>query len=193
MKPDWDRLMKTFENSADLLVADVDCTAEGKSKCTEMSIRSFPSIMYGSPGATLTKYSGGRGFDELKSFAEGLVGAAPAGAADSDDPDLDPDLADDFVPGARQIPKLPEFTTTTTTTTQCHLGRLDLCSRDFKAKAQEYRGLSLAQIDGLMKAKAARKAKNEAEGKEFLEDNVLTLLQEVRDEMAQQNLERGEL
>ena len=30
MKPAWDRLMGDFEGKADALVADVDCTAEGK-------------------------------------------------------------------------------------------------------------------------------------------------------------------
>jgi len=197
MKPDWDRLIKHFEGSADLLVADVDCTAEGKSKCQEFQVRSFPTILYGAPGSTLQKYTGSRGFDELKKFAEKLGGDAPGGGDGAEeDADFDPDLPDDFVPGTahrRRVPPVKPVTTTTTTTTQCYLNRLELCTKQFQKTVADYRGYSLAQIDGLIKAKASRKAKEEAEGKKFHEDNFLRLLQEVRDEKAQENLERGEL
>mmetsp|Transcript_111497 Transcript_111497/g.299239 ORF Transcript_111497/g.299239 Transcript_111497/m.299239 type:complete len:197 (+) Transcript_111497:240-830(+) len=196
MKPDWDRLMKHFEGSADILVADVDCTADGKSKCQEFKVRSFPTILYGAPGSTLQKYSGPRGFDELKKFAENLAGGAAGAASAEDDTDFDPDLPDDFVPGTahrRRVQPAGPVTTTTTTTTQCHLQRLELCSEQFRQTVADYRGYSLAQIDGLIKAKESRKAKMEAEGKQFYEDNALRLLQEVRDEKEKENLEKGEL
>lgn len=187
MKPDWDRLMKLFDGSEDLLVADVDCTAEGRSMCSKNEIRSFPTIMYGEPGA-LQKYTGSRGFAELKRFAESL-GSIPSGrGADEDEFD---DLDDDL-PAPTPTPPLTT-TTTTTTTTQCFLSSLERCSKEFKEKIAEYRGWSLSQLESLIKVKAARKAKMEAEGKAFLEDQALRLLNEVHDEKVQDNLDRGEL
>jgi len=71
MKPSWDKLMKEYEGSDSILVADVDCTAEGKSKCNEVGVRGYPTIKYGDP-ADLQDYSGSREFDGLKKFAAGL-------------------------------------------------------------------------------------------------------------------------
>lgn len=38
---DWDKLMKEFEGSSTVLVADVDCTAGGQSKCEEVHRQGF--------------------------------------------------------------------------------------------------------------------------------------------------------
>jgi len=69
MKPDWDKLMKEFKDSDTALVADVDCTAEGKPLCDANGVKGFPTIMYGDP-ANLEKYEGGRDFKALKKFAD---------------------------------------------------------------------------------------------------------------------------
>jgi len=69
MKPDWDSLMEKFAGSATQLVADVDCTAEGKSLCEEQGIRGYPTIKYGDPSA-LEDYKGGRDLASLTKFAE---------------------------------------------------------------------------------------------------------------------------
>eukprot|EP00448_Togula_jolla_P000495 CAMPEP_0170595118 /NCGR_PEP_ID=MMETSP0224-20130122/14376_1 /TAXON_ID=285029 /ORGANISM="Togula jolla, Strain CCCM 725" /LENGTH=167 /DNA_ID=CAMNT_0010919247 /DNA_START=21 /DNA_END=524 /DNA_ORIENTATION=+ len=71
MKPDWDKLMSEFKDSKDVLVADVDCTAAGKSLCSEVGVKGYPSIKYGDPSA-LEDYKGGRDFAALKTFADGL-------------------------------------------------------------------------------------------------------------------------
>mmetsp|Transcript_33077 Transcript_33077/g.102662 ORF Transcript_33077/g.102662 Transcript_33077/m.102662 type:complete len:163 (+) Transcript_33077:200-688(+) len=71
MKPTWDRLMAEYEDSETLLVADVDCIAEGRSKCQEVGITSFPTIKYGDP-SDLQTYEGGPSFEELKQFAEDI-------------------------------------------------------------------------------------------------------------------------
>jgi len=68
MKPAWDKLTKEYEDSKTVLIADVDCTAEGKDLCEEHGIQGFPTIKYGDP-SSLEDYEGGRGFDELKKFA----------------------------------------------------------------------------------------------------------------------------
>jgi len=71
MKPDWDKLMEQFKGSATQLVADVDCTADGKPLCDEVGVRGYPTIKYGDP-ADLQDYQGGRDFDSLSKFAADL-------------------------------------------------------------------------------------------------------------------------
>mmetsp|Transcript_126392 Transcript_126392/g.178405 ORF Transcript_126392/g.178405 Transcript_126392/m.178405 type:complete len:168 (-) Transcript_126392:143-646(-) len=71
MKPDWDKLSKEFEGSSSVVIADVDCTAGGKSKCEEVGIRGYPTIKYGDPD-DLQDYNGGRSYADLQKFAQGL-------------------------------------------------------------------------------------------------------------------------
>jgi hypothetical protein len=73
MKPAWDKLMAEFKDSKTALVADVDCTAGGKTLCNEVGVRGYPSIKYGDP-SSLEDYKGGRDFDALKKFAEENLG-----------------------------------------------------------------------------------------------------------------------
>lgn len=69
MKPAWDQLMGEFKDSSSALIADVDCTAEGKPLCDANGVQGFPTIKYGDPSA-LEKYEGGRDYDSLKEFAD---------------------------------------------------------------------------------------------------------------------------
>jgi hypothetical protein len=69
MKPAWDKLMGEFEGHTAALVADVDCTADGKPLCDSNGVRGFPTIKYGDPN-NLEDYKGGRDFDALKKFAD---------------------------------------------------------------------------------------------------------------------------
>ena len=69
MKPDWDKLMAEFADSPTQLVADVDCTTEGKPLCDANGVRGYPTIKWGDP-ADLQDYQGGRDFASLKKFAE---------------------------------------------------------------------------------------------------------------------------
>merc|ERR1719498_161094 len=71
MKPDWDKLIGEFKSSASVLVADVDCTAGGKTLCDSVGVRGYPTIKHGDPN-DLQDYKGGRDFSALKKFAEGL-------------------------------------------------------------------------------------------------------------------------
>lgn len=73
MKPAWDQLMQAFEGSTSALVADVDCTAEGKDLCELQGVQGFPTIKYGDPNS-LEDYEGGRSFSELKAFADENLG-----------------------------------------------------------------------------------------------------------------------
>jgi hypothetical protein len=69
MKPDWDKLMEDFAGSATQLIADVDCTADGKALCETQGVRGYPTIKWGDP-ADLQDYQGGRTYDDLKKFAD---------------------------------------------------------------------------------------------------------------------------
>ena len=57
-----------FAGSATQLVADVDCTADGKALCDSVGVRGYPTIKWGDP-SDLQDYQGGRDFDALKNFA----------------------------------------------------------------------------------------------------------------------------
>merc|ERR1712113_446781 len=62
-----------FKDSTTSLIADVDCTADGKDLCEKHGVQGFPTIKYGDVG-DLQDYNGGRSFDELKKFADENLG-----------------------------------------------------------------------------------------------------------------------
>merc|ERR1719198_288042 len=68
MKPAWDKLVKAYADSPSAIVADVDCTAEGKPLCEEHGVQGFPTIKWGDP-SSLEDYEGGRDYDDLETFA----------------------------------------------------------------------------------------------------------------------------
>jgi len=67
MKPDWDTLRNEYKDHATILIADVDCTASGKSLCDEVGVRGYPTLKWGDPD-DLQEYKGGRGPKDLKKF-----------------------------------------------------------------------------------------------------------------------------
>jgi len=71
MKPDWDKLMTEFDGHKSTVIADVDCTAEGKPLCDKEGVKGFPTIKHGDVAA-LEDYKGGREYDALKKFADTL-------------------------------------------------------------------------------------------------------------------------
>merc|ERR1719436_878122 len=71
MKPDWDKLMTSFKDHKTTLIADVDCTSEGKDLCETHGVEGFPTIKYGDP-SDLQDYEGGCDFKALKKFVDDL-------------------------------------------------------------------------------------------------------------------------
>jgi len=65
--------MREFDESETALVADVDCTAEGKELCTREGVKGFPTLKYGDPN-NLEDYKGGRDYDDLLTFAKENLG-----------------------------------------------------------------------------------------------------------------------
>jgi len=75
MKPDWDSLGSEYENSKTVIIADVDCTAAGKSLCERFGVRGYPTIKYfNPPDEEGEDYKGGRSLDDLKKFAANELG-----------------------------------------------------------------------------------------------------------------------
>lgn len=75
MKPDWDALGDKFKDSKKVLIADVDCTAAGKSLCDKSGVRGYPTIKYFNPPDTEGEdYKGGRDLAALTKFAETELG-----------------------------------------------------------------------------------------------------------------------
>jgi len=69
MAPAWEKLSDEWAGKGDALIAEVDCTTEGKPLCDANGVRGFPSLKYGDPAA-LEDYQGGRDYDALNAFAQ---------------------------------------------------------------------------------------------------------------------------
>jgi len=65
--------MREFDESETALVADVDCTADGKELCTKVGVKGYPTLKYGDPN-NLEDYKGGRDYDDLLTFAKENLG-----------------------------------------------------------------------------------------------------------------------
>jgi len=63
--------MTEFAGSDSILIADVDCTTEGKPLCDSNGVKGFPTIKHGDP-SSLEDYKGGRDLKALRAFAKTL-------------------------------------------------------------------------------------------------------------------------
>ena len=76
LAPAWDQLHSEFADSGDVVIGDVDCTADGnKDLCGKYGVRGFPTLKYfvgGDPNGE--SYEGGRDFDALLEFAKENLG-----------------------------------------------------------------------------------------------------------------------
>lgn len=68
MAPDWEKLAAKWVDNEVGMVAEVDCTAEGKPLCDANGVKGFPTLKYGDP-SSLDDYSGARSYDALDKFA----------------------------------------------------------------------------------------------------------------------------
>mmetsp|Transcript_53578 Transcript_53578/g.96243 ORF Transcript_53578/g.96243 Transcript_53578/m.96243 type:complete len:585 (-) Transcript_53578:39-1793(-) len=74
IKPAWDRLMLDFKDSTTAVVAEVDCTANGKSLCTANGVKGYPSLMWGKAADPLKPYNGQRSYEDFRRFAQDNLG-----------------------------------------------------------------------------------------------------------------------
>merc|ERR1711998_249942 len=72
---DWDSLGAKFKDDPKVLIADVDCTAAGKSLCDKHGVRGYPTIKYyNPPDEEGEDYKGGRDLPALTKFVESELG-----------------------------------------------------------------------------------------------------------------------
>jgi hypothetical protein len=69
MAPDWEKLAEVWDGHEVGMIADVDCTTEGKPLCDANGVKGFPSLKYGDP-TSLEDYQGSRTYKDLAKFAE---------------------------------------------------------------------------------------------------------------------------
>lgn len=71
MKPAWDKLGDEYAASSSVLIADVDCTAEGEELCQKYGVQGYPTIKYFVDGDMEgADYQSGRDYDSLKAFVD---------------------------------------------------------------------------------------------------------------------------
>ena len=71
MAPAWQQLGDTFNaETSSVLIADVDCTADGQSLCEDFEVRGYPTIKYFVDGDVTVgqDYQLGRDYDSLEAF-----------------------------------------------------------------------------------------------------------------------------
>jgi hypothetical protein len=169
MKPDWDKLMKEFNDHKTIVVGDVDCTAEGKPLCDSNGVQGFPTIKHGDP-ANLDAYEGGRDFASLNKFASALKPVCSL---------ANPDLCDDEQKAemdkikAMSLEDIEAFiseqeakSADAETTFKTELDKLQAAYK----KLQEAKEATLAEVkaSGVGLYKAIRAAKKASTGKEEL-------------------------
>jgi len=64
----WEKLADEWADKSDVLIAEIDCTAEGKPICDEAGIKGFPTLKFGDP-LSLEDYQGGRTYSDFSTFA----------------------------------------------------------------------------------------------------------------------------
>jgi len=71
MKADWDKLGAKFADSDNVIIVDVDCTADGASACQTHGVKGYPTIQYFKAGQKKgTAYTGGRDYSSLLQFVK---------------------------------------------------------------------------------------------------------------------------
>merc|ERR1712137_616974 len=99
MKPAWNQLMDSFKDSDSVVIAEVDCSADGQQLCQEQRIYGVPTMKFGDALA-LQQYRGERSFEALSGFAtetfkpKKLRGQRQKGGDDEDDNNTQSKLAD---------------------------------------------------------------------------------------------------
>eukprot|EP00591_Stephanopyxis_turris_P008194 CAMPEP_0195529584 /NCGR_PEP_ID=MMETSP0794_2-20130614/32185_1 /TAXON_ID=515487 /ORGANISM="Stephanopyxis turris, Strain CCMP 815" /LENGTH=123 /DNA_ID=CAMNT_0040660907 /DNA_START=76 /DNA_END=447 /DNA_ORIENTATION=- len=67
MKPAFDQLHGEYDGHAKVVIADVDCTQDGKALCQSKGVRGYPTVKYYVNGEE-NDYRSGRDFESLKKF-----------------------------------------------------------------------------------------------------------------------------
>jgi len=168
MAPDWEKLSSEWEASATGLIAEVDCTTEGKPLCDANGVKGFPTLKYGDPSA-LDDYQGARTYDALAAFAkESLVPVCSPANLDLCDDEKKKKIEDLMAVSDEEL----------TASIEVEEKKLEAAEEDFKAQVEklqatyqkltEDKDAAIAAVKGsglgLMKSVKAVKAKLAAAG-----------------------------
>mmetsp|Transcript_89548 Transcript_89548/g.252336 ORF Transcript_89548/g.252336 Transcript_89548/m.252336 type:complete len:168 (+) Transcript_89548:222-725(+) len=136
--------MDEFKDSKTSLVADVDCTTDGKDLCEKHGVKGYPTIKYGDPN-DLQDYSGGRDYAALKTFADENLG-----------PTCGPDNLDLCDEESKTL--IAKFQ-------KMDADELDMAIEEGDAKIKKIEAASQKKVDGLRKKIQDLQGKIEAENK----------------------------
>jgi hypothetical protein len=75
MKADWDKLGAKYADSPNVMIVDVDCTADGKGTCGQQGVKGYPTIKYFMNGKGKA-YQQGRDYASLDRFVSSKLNKA---------------------------------------------------------------------------------------------------------------------
>ena len=84
LAPAWEKLTSDFADSTTTLIGEVDCDGTGKSICTKIGVKGFPTLKFGAV-SDLEAYNGGRDIETLTVFASGLKPSCNVGTLENCD------------------------------------------------------------------------------------------------------------
>jgi len=169
MKPDWDSLASTFEDSKKVLIADVDCTTGGKPLCEKYGVRGYPTIKYfNPPDEEGEDYKGGRDLASLKKFASTELGPgcsvdAMENCDDKQKAELEKYIA---MPAEERASKLEELKKTMSEADDAHQALLKELQATFKESQEKLEKLKEDSAPQIKLLKAATPAPVKAGGKD---------------------------
>jgi len=102
--PIWDKLGEKFKDSADIVIAKMDSTAN---EVEEVKVQSFPTIKYFPKEGGVVDYNGGRTLDDFVKFLES-GGKEGAGSPEPEEGEEMPEEGEELpeeLPEEGEIPK----------------------------------------------------------------------------------------
>jgi len=169
MKPDWDSLASTFEDSKTVVIADVDCTAAGKPLCDKYGVRGYPTIKYfNPPDEEGEDYKGGRDLAALKKFASSELGPgcsvdAMENCDDKQKAELEKYIA---MPAEERDSKLAELKKSLSDADEAHQALLKELQATFKESQEKLEKLKEDTAPQIKLLKAATPGPKKAGGKD---------------------------
>ena len=118
--------MEEYADHDSILVAEVDCTAEGKKICDDNGVKGFPTIKHGDM-SMLEAYEGGRKLDDLKTFASKLKPVCSPAKRDLCEPDVLAKIEEFEAKTSEEIDELIEAAE----------GAIEKAEKDFKAGVEK--------------------------------------------------------
>jgi len=82
MQPDFDKLKKTFVDTPNVVIADLDCAGSAQSTCGQHGVQGYPTMKVITDGKA-QDYNGARSFEGMKREVESKLNPRPACSLES--------------------------------------------------------------------------------------------------------------